>query len=55
MGRSPDAVVSPSLAVHGLANLYVADGSVMPTITRGNTQAPVIMIAEKAATLIAGQ
>ena len=55
MGRSPDAVVSPSLAVHGLANLYVADASVMPTITRGNTQAPVIMIAEKAATLIAGQ
>jgi len=53
MGRAPDAVVSPSLAVHGLANLYVADGSVMPTITRGNTQAPVIMIAEKAATLIA--
>lgn len=53
MGRSADAVVSPSLAVHGLQNLYVADASVMPTITRGNTQAPTIMIAEKAATLLA--
>lgn len=53
MGRSADTVVSPSLAVHGLQNLYVADASVMPTITRGNTQAPTIMIAEKAATLLA--
>jgi choline dehydrogenase len=54
MGRSADAVVSPSLAVHGLENLYVADASVMPTITRGNTQAPTITIAEKAASLLAG-
>jgi choline dehydrogenase len=55
MGRSADAVVSPRLAVHGLENLYVADASVMPTITRGNTHAPTIMIAEKAAGLLAGQ
>jgi choline dehydrogenase-like flavoprotein len=55
MGRSADSVVSPALAVHGLRNLYVADASVMPTITRGNTQAPTIMIAEKAASLLAGQ
>jgi choline dehydrogenase len=55
MGSSADAVVSPRLAVHGLENLYVADASVMPTITRGNTQAPTIMIAEKAADLLAGR
>jgi choline dehydrogenase len=55
MGSSADAVVSPRLAVHGLENLYVADASVMPTITRGNTQAPTIMIAEKAAGLLAGR
>ena len=53
MGRSADSVVSPGLAVHGLENLYVADASVMPTITRGNTHAPTIMIAEKAADLLA--
>ena len=53
MGSSADAVVSPRLAVHGLENLYVADASVMPTITRGNTHAPTIMIAEKAASLLA--
>lgn len=53
MGRSADAVVSPHLAVHGLENLSVADASVMPTITRGNTHAPTVMIAEKAASLLA--
>jgi choline dehydrogenase-like flavoprotein len=53
MGRSADTVVGPGLEVHGLQNLYVADASVMPTITRGNTQAPTIMIAEKAAALLA--
>jgi choline dehydrogenase len=53
MGSSADAVVSPRLAVHGLENLYVADASVMPTITRGNTHAPTIMIAEKAASMLA--
>jgi choline dehydrogenase len=52
MGSSAASVVSPQLAVHGLENLYVADASVMPTITRGNTHAPTIMIAEKAATLL---
>jgi choline dehydrogenase len=52
MGRSADSVVTPGLAVHGLQGLYVADASVMPSITRGNTQGPVIMIAEKAASLL---
>jgi len=55
MGRSADSVVSPRLAVHGLENLYVADASVMPTITRGNTHAPTILIAERAAGLVAGR
>jgi choline dehydrogenase len=55
MGRSADSVVSPRLAVHGLDNLYVADASVMPAITRGNTHAPTIMIAERAASLVTGQ
>ncbi|HEX4831783.1 MAG TPA: GMC family oxidoreductase N-terminal domain-containing protein [Trebonia sp.] len=53
MGTAAGTVVSPRLAVHGLENLYVADASVMPAITRGNTHAPTIMIAEKAATLLA--
>ena len=55
MGRRADAVVSPRLAVHGMENLYVADASVMPSITRGNTHAPTIMIAERASSLIAGR
>ena len=48
MGGDLMAVVDPSLRVRGLDGLRVADASVMPTITRGHTHAPVIMIAEKA-------
>jgi choline dehydrogenase len=52
MGVGPLAVVDPELRVHGVDGLRVVDASVMPQIPRGNTNAPTIMIAEKAAELI---
>jgi choline dehydrogenase len=55
IGDPTEAVVDPELRVHGVAGLRVVDTSVMPTVTRGNTNAPTIMIAEKAADLIRGR
>ena len=48
------AVVDSELRVHGIQGLRVADASVMPIITNGNTNAPSIMIGEKAADIIRG-
>lgn len=46
MGNDDMSVVDPSLRVHSISNLRITDGSIMPTITTGNTQAPCMMIAE---------
>ncbi len=55
MGDDPGAVVDRQLRVNGVEGLRVVDASVMPTVPRGNTNAPVIALAERAADLIRGR
>ena len=55
MGPGPEAVVDAELKVHGIAGLRVADASIMPTLIGGNTNAPAIMVGEKAADMMLGK
>jgi choline dehydrogenase len=55
MGPSPDCVVDAQCRVHGMTGLRVVDASIMPAIVSGNTNAPTIMLAEKASDLIRGR
>jgi choline dehydrogenase len=52
IGSPEDGVVDPELRVHGIEGLRVADASVMPSITSGNTHAPTLMIAERCSDLV---
>ena len=54
MGNSVNDVVDAALRVHGIQHLRVVDASIMPRVISGNTNAPVMMIAEKAADMIRG-
>ena len=55
MGADAASVVDPELRVRGISGLRVADASIFPRLIGGNTNAPVVMVAEKAADLIRGR
>ena len=52
MGRDSMSVVDGALSVYGIDNLRIADASVMPRVTTGNTMAPCVIIGERAAELV---
>jgi choline dehydrogenase-like flavoprotein len=54
MGGDELSVVGPDLAVHGLDGLRIADASVLPRVTTGNTNAPAVLVGEQAARFILG-
>jgi len=55
MGRDPLSVVDSNLAVYGVKGLRIADGSIMPRVTTGNTMAPCVIIGERAAEILRRQ
>jgi len=54
MGRDAMSVVDHQLKVYGVNNLRIADGSIMPRVTTGNTMAPCVIIGERAAEILRG-
>jgi len=52
MGRDAMSVVDGNLKVYGVDNLRIADGSIMPRVTTGNTMAPCVIVGERAAEII---
>ena len=55
MGRDELSVVDNDLKVYGIDNLRIADGSIMPRVTTGNTMAPCVIVGERAAEIIRGE